>query len=1192
MSNSRDHQKILLTANWAKIYDFDAYLDALDTWIIHNRDLDQVLILGDLFPPCNEDRIDPFLRWVGRHPKVKVTVIPGDLDWGDQADSGWHCLLEMEDALRRSDLDNLKWPLDDGCPGPEARKLGNRNLEAVFLNSNYFAHPALKPQASDAICDFIDPERFFEELEDLLVEEEDRLSFIAAHDSPFGKSYRGGRANPSLHLIPVAGSLVAAHRMTIGNRFSMIRPALDPLMTELRDFVLHTKPIIYLYGQDLAHELFEMEGQIFIGVGNPVHGAAAASRAKDPVRSGKPGVVLLECEADLELKYSFLPFKKGQIQDPEQEFILYPGLEDGAGGVFGLLNPLAEPDERAFISAEKDTTRFKTAAAGPQYVAGARKQFFFGKHHRDAWTTSIELPVLDLDTTKGGLEILKRGGGRQTKSLKLRAVDGQDFVFRSVDKDPAKALGYDWRATLVAQVARDQTTTQHPYGALVASRLLDEIGILHARPRLYFLPDDERLGGFRSEFGGIMGMLEEKPSNKGANPTYFESADLILKSNEMFKGLYAGEGRVNLEEYLRARIFDIWVGDWGKHEDNWKWAAFYNPDPDPEDITQWTYRPIPRDRDHVFSTWDGLFPWLADREWAKTSGEHFDYEIKGLRSLTWQVRHMDRFLCAENELEDWLLAAQQIQAEISEADISAAMGQLPEGVYEQGGAEIEAKLQQRLKDLDRYAEEYFQMLATEVDLVGTNEYDLFQLNWQGGELVVSILDDQRRLRKQRKIRLHETEELRVFGLAGNDCFEFSGQDADLRIRIIPGPGWDTVRAVSNYLSTKRPRIYSQQEESFEIGRRMLGVSTESMRWDRTAFRYNNYFPLIWMSYGAFSGFQISGGVDFETQKYGVPEYHTRHEIRAAVSTQTQYWLNYRFTGHHWIGRGNFLLDLGLQNPSDRSWYYGLGNGSTQMDTAQSFYRVFLDQQWFSLGVEREFWRFASARALFGVVRTEGRGREGSFADAAGLLADENFSQYYTKWEIDLDLRDSDVFPRRGSRFYLSGEIGLQGENETFRNRSYKIATGSMSWYLTPRKEPFTVAFRAGGAVSEGSLAWFQLPQLGMSTGLRGFRAARFRDSGVAYGNLGLRIPITNIASSWLPVSIGLLGFCDAGRTFNIRGAFAGFPDEDRVDANLWHLGYGGGIYLVPLSESFTVRFELQFSDEELPLFAFGFGTPL
>ena len=31
---------------------------------------------------------------------------------------------------------------------------------------------------------------------------------------------------------------------------------------------------------------------------------------------------------------------------------------------------------------------------------------------------------------------------------------------------------------------------------------------------------------------------------------------------------------VTKPEFVRARVFDLWIGDWSKHEDNWKWAGY------------------------------------------------------------------------------------------------------------------------------------------------------------------------------------------------------------------------------------------------------------------------------------------------------------------------------------------------------------------------------------------------------------------------------------------------------------------------------------------------------------------------------------------------------------------------------------------------------------------------------------------
>jgi len=63
-----------------------------------------------------------------------------------------------------------------------------------------------------------------------------------------------------------------------------------------------------------------------------------------------------------------------------------------------------------------------------------------GENYRAAWRTKIEVPVFDIGTEKGGLKILKRGGGQQTRSLRLEAKDGKQYVLRSVEKYAEKAI--------------------------------------------------------------------------------------------------------------------------------------------------------------------------------------------------------------------------------------------------------------------------------------------------------------------------------------------------------------------------------------------------------------------------------------------------------------------------------------------------------------------------------------------------------------------------------------------------------------------------------------------------------------------------------------------------------------------------------------------------------------------------------
>src|SRR5215216_2441775 len=142
---------------------------------------------------------------------------------------------------------------------------------------------------------------------------------------------------------------------------------------------------------------------------------------------------------------------------------------------------------------------------GPGYAAGPFSRFLFGDHYRDMWTTPIAIPVLSLDTYGGGLRPLARGGSMQTRSLRLLGGDGRQYVFRSNDNDPSPSMPPDLRATYASHIARDLISAEHPGGAIIVARLLDAVGVLHATPRLVVMPNDPRLGEFRSDFAGMFG---------------------------------------------------------------------------------------------------------------------------------------------------------------------------------------------------------------------------------------------------------------------------------------------------------------------------------------------------------------------------------------------------------------------------------------------------------------------------------------------------------------------------------------------------------------------------------------------------------------------------------------------------------------------------------------------------------------
>ena len=91
---------------------------------------------------------------------------------------------------------------------------------------------------------------------------------------------------------------------------------------------------------------------------------------------------------------------------------------------------------------------------------------------------------------------------------------------------------------------------------------------------------------------------------------------------------------------LKARLFDVLIGDWDRHSDQWVWARF-------SDSVPRVWIPIPRDRDQAFAKYDGLLLSVA-----RTSSPiliNFGPKYPYLPGATWNGRDIDRrFLVSSN----------------------------------------------------------------------------------------------------------------------------------------------------------------------------------------------------------------------------------------------------------------------------------------------------------------------------------------------------------------------------------------------------------------------------------------------------------------------------------------------------------------------------------------------------------------
>jgi hypothetical protein len=1185
--------KVVLTGNTADFKNPDELFGLMNQYLSANSGPVLWVLNGDIFPESfsNEQISNWKLKantMLDRSPQLQILINQGDRDWQDSGREGWKKVQELEKTLKQNKHNRFHIFIEQGCPGPWTFSLPT--LEVVIINSQWWNHPHEKPIPSSDVCSIADTDNFIEELEGTLDEVSNKNVMVLSHFPLESLGNYGGRFPASSYLFPpLVGNAMVAFRQNVGTHRDIINEQFDAFRYKLDGVLQDYSSLIFASGHERNQTIFKKEQNFYINSGAIASGNYVAKSKKASLASSKPGFIEINYTDNGAVSYQHFVINNGQLAKEQGAILMQSACEnpdaDIKNTLFQPCKNIAKPSDKMDVAYRNDTT----IAGGSEYASGNFKESWLGKHYRDSWTVPVKVPYLNMDTTFQGLVINGKGGGRQTTSLKLVAGNGKEYVFRSVDKDPFRALSYELRGTIVSQVLKDQTSTQQPYGALAVAPLLDKIGILHASPELFVLPKDNKLGTFKDDYGNLFGMLEERPTDKIDKSKIFGGAKDIEKSFKLFDKLYHDhDNRVESREFARARIFDLWIGDWSKHEDNWKWAGYKDKDGE-------LFRPIPRDRDHAFSRWDGIIPWLADREWGMPNGENFGQRIAGLRSLMWQARHLDRFVGNELTKSEWVNAAKEIQDAISESDITAAVKKMPAEIYAKDGKEIERKLKIRIKDLQAYAGEYYDLLAKEVDVVGSNKAEYFKVKrGADGSVEVTVFDVNKENRQPvlSKIYYHrtfnaaETREIRLFGLLGDDVFDIEGDAAkSILVRVISGGGDDTITDHSNVKNTTATLVYEKALNSkMDLGKGGKKVTPKDehlYEYDRNAFKYNTYLPIGLVTYNPFTGLALHGGVTFTRQRFSKPDFSSKHSFKASVSVKGNYEFSYGNQFRHLIGNWDGISQIGVSRPLNYNFFFGIGNDTKKNTELQSnYYRAQYNSITASAGALRQFWKQSKIELTANYEIDEGIKRNDSYLfDNPGIFGVQKVNLLFAKGILNLDFRDRASLPEKGFRVQLTQHVGHISKSQ---DKVFSISELELEQYAsTHSKNPLTFGLRLGGGITAGQLPFYKLFSLGQLNDLGGYKRNRFTGESKAFLNTELRYQLTETKNTFIPLKIGIRGFYDVGRVW---------ADTDPASANYWHQGYGGGFYVTPFREQFAFNISAGTSKEESLLLMISIGS--
>ncbi len=853
----------------------------------------------------------------------------------------------------------------------------------------------------------------------------------------------------------------------------------------------------------------------------------------------------------------------------------------------GQLNAQIKPS-RAVNYADSTVT----VNASELYQVNSFKRWLLGENYRQEWATPIPLPVFDVGKEKGGLKVVQRGGGFQTRSLRLVDAQGKEFVVRSVEKYPIEAIPRALRRTVAADIVKDQISASHPYAPLVVAPLAQAAGVYHTNPKYVFIPDDPRLGSFRTGLANTIGLFEERPDDDESQAPHFGNSKKVYSTDKVLEKIHEdNDDQVDQQAVVRARLFDFFIGDWDRHEDQWRWASFDN-----ESGKGKTYQPIPRDRDMTFFVNQGVIPKIASRQWLMPKFQGFDEAIRDITTFNFNARYFDRTFLNALSLEDWVKTATELQKSLTDEAIEVAMRKLPAPIYRIRGAATTDTLKARRGRLIKDATDYYQFLAREVDVVGSDKSEFFKVtrltdeNTQVEVFKISKNNQVEQSVYNRIFKISETREVRLYGLGGDDIFTVTGSvKRGILIRIIGGEGDDKITDSSRVQKGRRKTIIydtatgNQLQIASETKNLTSDRNEEVNAYDRKSFRYNYLGPLASIEYNKDDGFYLGGGFLATQQGFRKDPFASSHRFIANYALATRSFL-FNYAGYFTQTLGVFdvglNLDVKTRNFADN--FFGLSNESVyNQEFDIDFYRYRSERYSFNVLLGRRWGKYQ--RLLFGpayqfVQVQEPVNRYLEQFSPAELSPNDPFaSKSYTGLLVsyELDSRDNKTLPNRGVYFQTEAS-GYLGTNNF--STDYSRVNSQVSFFQTVHL-PFKVvlAARVGGGTTLGDFEFFQANTLDGLYNVRGNRRSRYSGRSSFYNNLEARIPLFKFQTYLFPGAAGIMAFHDSGRVWN-----------DNEQSSKWHRGYGGGFWFAPVNLIVITAGYMVSDENRLPLISAGF----
>ena len=1171
--------------------DGSSTLEALETLLdsIPPKNEDFVLFLGDNSaantlagdnPAAAEAILDQQIAVVEGRGLTPV-FIPGELDWDKKGMKGLE--REAEYLSEALDLDAALMP-NPGCPlqfvdiSDEVHLI---ILDSQWYLNNWDDHTTI----SDDCPETKTREAMFVEIETELKKNQNKTTIVALHHPLYSNGPHGGKYQLSPFLspseekdaFPVVAPLFNLLRTSGGlSPQDRLNKRYDELVSRLETISTKWGKVVFASGHDHSLQYLEHE----------------------PVKQIISGSGAISSYAGLKNDGLFAHNDKG--------FAVFDVFENGSSRVsfYGIENekPVLLYQKQVFKPEEdfpldKLPKNFPTTTTTSVYPESKNEiegfiGNFWGEGYRKWYTQDIDVPVVKLDTLYGGVEPMRMGGGHQTNTLRVRDSLNREYNFRKMKKDPSQFIqaslykdqpvGTFFKGTLLEHLIKAFYTASNPYGFMAVPALADAAGVFHTNPDLFYLPKQRELGRYNAEHGNALYMIEERPEEHWLNHESFGDPNHDIQSTEGLFDRLRRDEKYKLDEsaYVRARLFDMFLGDWDRHNDQWRWAEY-----DLENDNH-IFEPIPRDRDQVFSNFDGrFFKLLRSTVGLAKKFAVYDADIEDLENYSRPAIPLDRTLLQNADRETWIAQAKELQQRLTDEKIEAAFKNLPEEVQGEKTEELIASAKARRDNLVDIANRFYDFMSEVVVLKGTDKDDFIDVTrMASGETRVRIsrnIDGEREVfMVDRTFSPKETKEIIIYGLDDDDRFYVKGTGkSEILVRLVGGQNEDLFHIENG----KNVKIYDHRSQENEVEQLSGADKLFTDDFDVNFYDPNRRDPTRFdafpgLSYNPDDGALLSLRGQYRLGNLVEYPWSSRHILEVRYFSRTRgFDLDYSSEFKNFNKEFNYYLGLYYSSPNHTRNFFGWGNETENPKTeGWAYNRIRLDHIKAEIGLINNA-LFGHNIKLTGTVETYKLMQDNVFlSDEFG----ENQSLFHRKYfggieaSYKFENYDSALAPTSGLDLELEagGKTGLNENNNTFA-----FIRPSLDLYNSiSRNRKLVLHSKIRSQVNFGDYGFYQAASLGGENGLRGYRAERFTgDQALAFGG-DLLYHFNTIKTSFLPLQFSLFGGYDLGRVW--------LQDEN---SKRWHDSYGGGV-LINVAKALGNKLSL-FKSEEGWRFSFSIG---